>query len=814
MVTGKPAFRRHSKAETLAAILRDNPEPTSSLNSQVPAPLYWVIERCLAKNPGERYTSTRELARELATIRDRLSDALSTYAPPRALNLPAQRTALIGRDQEVAAVKEILLRTDVQLLTLTGPGGIGKTRLALQAASELADNFPGGISFVSLAAVSDLALLPSLIAQALGLKESGGHAALEQLKQHLRDSRTNSLIIIDNFEHLLPTAPIVAELLTTAPRVKMLVTSRAPLHIYGEREFPVPPLALPDLQSPASVEALATNPAIALFLERAAAVKPNFELNRKNAAAIAAICARLDGLPLAIELAAARIKLLSPSAMEARLESRLQLLTGGATDLPERQQTLRGAIDWSYGLLGEAEQKLFRRLAVFSGGCTLEGVEAVCNTRQDLDFDVFEGIASLVDKSLVQQIEGQTESRFVMLETIREFGLEHLGASKEESATRRAHAAYCVVLAEEYASQAADPANSAWIGLFEVEYNNFRTALEWLTQTGNAEWGLRLGAALFQFWETREYLTEGRGRLEKLLRLEGAKPRNNTRARVLFCAGVLAGEQGDYRSARAFLEESLDISRQMNDKRGVGIALNALAAHARDRGDLAGSRSLFEQNLAVWREIDDRVVVARSLSNLANVVKAQGDYALARSLFEECLSIFRELGDRTGMAWSLNYQGDVAREQGDTAIARALYEEALAIFRQLGDNWGTAGCLADLGNLANEQRDYGTSRSLYTESMQLFQELGQKRGIARLLDCFACTAAAQSNPERSLRLAASAAALRKVLGAPLPPAEQAHLEKILDSARSTLPHAVAATAWMDGWATPIEKAIQDALASD
>jgi tetratricopeptide (TPR) repeat protein len=535
---------------------------------------------------------------------------------------------------------------------------------------------------------------------------------------------------------------------------------------------------------------------------------------KTNAAAIAAVCARLDGLPLAIELAAARIKLLSPSAMEARLESRLQLLTGGATDLPERQQTLRGAIDWSYGLLGEAEQKLFRRLAVFSGGCTLEGVEAVCNTRQDLDLDVFEGIASLVDKSLVQQIEGQTESRFVMLETIREFGLEHLGTSKEENATARAHAAYCVVLAEEFASQAADPANSAWIRSFEVEYNNFRTALEWLTQTGNAEWGLRLGAALFQFWETREYLTEGRGRLEKLLRLEGAKTRNNTRARVLFCAGVLAGEQGDYRSARAFLEESLDISRQMNDKRGVGIALNALAVHARDQGDLAGSRSLFEQNLAVWREIDDRVVVARSLSNLANVVKAQGDYPLARSLFEECLSIFRELGDRTGMAWSLNYQGDVAREQGDTAIARALYEEALAIFRQLGDNWGTAGCLADLGNLANEQRDYGTSRSLYTESMQLFQELGQKRGIARLLDCFACTAAAQSNPERSLRLAASAAALRKVLGAPLPPAEQAHLEKILDSARSALPHAVAATAWMDGWATPVEKAIQDALALD
>ena len=814
MVTGKPAFRRHSKAETLASILRDNPEPATSLNSQVPAPLYWVIERCLAKDPKERYASTRELARELATIRDRLSDALSTYTPPRTTNLPAQRTAFIGRDQEVATLKELLLRPDVQLLTLTGPGGIGKTRLALQAASELTDNFPGGISFVSLAAVSDPGLLPSLIAQAVGLKENGGHAALEQLKQHLRDSRMSSLILIDNFEHLLPAAPTVAELLTTAPKFKVIVTSRAPLHIYGEREFPVPPLTLPDIQKRVSVETLAKNPAVALFLERATAVKPNFELTKKNAATIAAICARLDGLPLAIELAAARIKLLAPSAIEERLESRLQLLTGGAKDLPERQQTLRGAIDWSYGLLTEAEQKLFRRLSVFSGGCTLEGVEAVCNTRQDLNVDVFEGVASLVDKSLLQQTEGQSESRFVMLETIREFGLERLTDGKEDSATHRAHAAYSVVMAEEFASQAADPANTNWVASFESEYNNFRIALEWLIQTGNAEWGLRLGAALFQFWETREYLTEGRDQLEKLLKLESAKTRNSVRARVLFCAGVLTGEQGDYQSACVFLDESLDISRELNDKRGVGVALNALAVHARDQGDLAASRSLFEQNLTAWREIDDRIVIARSLSNLANVVKAQRDYTLARSLFEECLSIFRELGDSNGMAWSLNYQGDVAREQGDIAVARGFYEEALALFRQLGDNWGIAGCLGDLGNLACDNNDYEAARTLYTESLQLFQELGQKRGIARLLDCFARTAAAQSNPERAIRLAASAAALRKVLGAPLPPAEQARLDKLLDSERRALPHDIAATAWMDGWATPVEKAIQGALSAD
>jgi predicted ATPase len=813
-VTGRPAFRRHSKAETLAAILRDDPEPVISLNSQVPAPLCWVIERCLAKNPNERYASTRELARELLTIRDRLSDALLRHAPPRAVNLPVPRTAFVGREQEVSTVKELLLRDGVQLVTLTGPGGIGKTRLAVQASREAAENFPGGVCFVSLAAVTDPALVPALIAQTLGIKESG-RPALEQLKEYLRDVRASILILLDNLEHLLTAAPLLAELLTIAPELKMLVTSRAPLHIYGEHEYPVPPLALPNLGSALSLEALAKNPAVALFLERAVAIKPSFELTKENAGAVAAICARLDGLPLAIELAAARIKLLSPTAMEARLESRLQLLTGGAKDLPERQQTLRGAIDWSYGLLDSAEQALFRRLSVFAGGCTLEGVEAVCNTKRDLGIDVFDGIASLVDKSLAQQIElTEEESRFVVLDTIREFGNDRLCASKEESATKRAHAAYCLVLAEDYSSQATDPANRNWVASFEAEYNNFRSALEWLIQTGDAEWGLRLGAALFQFWETREYLSEARGLLEKLLKLEGAKTRTNTRARVLFSAGVLAGEQGDYESARALVTESLDISRELHDARGVGIALNALAAHARDRGDLAASRSLFNESLAVWRDLGDRVVVARLLSNLANVVKLQGEYALARSLFEECLSIFRELGDRAGMAWSLNSEGDVAREQGELAIARALYEESLGIFRQLGDKWGIAGCLADLGNLACDQKDYSTSRSLYIESMELFQELGQKRGVARLLECFACTAAAQSKPEVSLRLAATAAALRRVLGAPLPSSEQARLEKVLDLARHSVPHTVAAAAWMDGWTTPVEKAMQYAVSSD
>jgi predicted ATPase len=810
MVTGKRAFPRQGAAEILAAILRDQPEAAASLNPQAPAPLCWVIERCLAKNPKDRYDSTHDLARDLAAIRDRLPEAPSRHLAPRINTLPSQATAFIGREREVAAVKELLLREDVRVVTLTGPGGIGKTRLALQVASEVRERFDGGICFIPLAAVSDASLIPSIIAQGCGIRETGRPVSIQSLKEYLQDSRSNLLLVFDNFEHLLTAAPVVSELITAAQKLRVLVTSRAPLHIYGEFEFPVPTLALPDLQHGTSRSILSKNPTVALFMARAVAIKPNFELTDENARAVATICTRLDGLPLAIELAAARIKLLSPSAMQSRLESSLQLLTGGAKDLPMRQQTLRATMDWSYDLLSPAEQTLFRRLSVFVGGCTLEGVEAVCNTKQDLQIDVLDGMGSLVNNSLVRQVEQSAgEPRFALLDTVREYGLERLAASGEESGIRKAHAAYCLVLAEECAAQATDPASTEWLSLLEVEHNNCRAALDWLTRSGNAEWGLRLGAALFQFWETREHLTEGRDRLEKLLKLEGAAARSNSRARVLFAAGVLA--QGDHRPAYALFEESLQIARELNDTRGVGIALNALAINARDDGDISTARSLFEESLAVWRGLNDRAMVARALSNVASVVKSQRNYALARSLHEESRVIFEQLGDSTCIAWSLNYQGDVAQEQGEIPVARELYEQSLNIFRKLGDKWGVAGCLMDLGNLARDEGDEKKSRLHYAKSMKLFQELGQKRGMARLLDCLACSAALQSQPERALRLAGSAAAMRRVLGAPLPVAEQTRLEKALDLARQSLSPAKAAAAWMDGWTMATDKAIQEAL---
>jgi predicted ATPase/serine/threonine protein kinase len=817
MVTGKRPFLRRTAAETLVAILREPAEPIGAQNPDAPAPLCWAIERCLAKEPDKRYVSTRDLARELAAIRDRLSEKPAKQMETRPTNIPVQRTRFVGREKEVAAAQELLLRQDVRLVTITGPGGIGKTRLALEAASGLVEGFPGGVHFVPLSSLNDPGLLASAIVQTLGIREAGSQSPLEILKKNLQDSApAPMLLLLDNFEHLIQAAPTVAELLAMAPDLKILVTSRAALHVYGEHEFPVPPLALPDSRSlPPSLEVLSQYSAVALFVQRAVAARPDFELNQENARAVTAICARLDGLPLAIELAAARVKVLSPSSMLTRLASRLHLLTGGARDLPERQQTLRGAIDWSYDLLSPGEQKLFRRLSVFVGGCNLEGLEAVCGAQADLDLDLLDGMASIVDKSLLQQVEhANRESRFVMLETLREYALEKLEASGEQTLTRRAHAAYCLVLAEEEAAEHAAGEGTEWLEGFALEHDNFRAALEWLVETGDADWGLRLGTALFRFWETREYLAEARDRLGKLLKIPAAAASTKARERALFAAGVFAAEQLDYASSDALFGESLGIARQLRDQQGVAVSLNAMGVNARNRGEVAAAHALFEEGLMLWREAGDPKAVARSLSNLASVAKLQGDYARARSLYAECLSIFQGLGDRTGVAWSLNSQGDVARDQGDSAAAQALYEQALAIFRELGDRWGIAGTLTDLGNLTREQGLSPAAHSLYREGLRIFQELEHKRGIARLLECFACLASAQLETERSLRLAGAAAALRQNIGAPLTASEQTKLEAALDPARQALTNTASAMAWLEGWAMPVEKAIQEVLLSE
>jgi predicted ATPase len=816
LVAGRSAFHRNTAAETMVAIMREPAEPIGTMKPDAPAPLCWAIERCLAKDPEKRYVATRDLARELSAIRDHLRDR-QVEKPARAqegqpTNLPAQRTGFVGREKEIAAAKELLLREGVRLVTITGPGGIGKTRFALEVAGSLATEFSAGTQFVALSSLTEPMLVPSAIVQALGIREAGGQSPLEMLKEHLQSARGPMLLLLDNFEHLVGAAPMVASLLAMNTGLKVIVTSRAALRVSAEHEFPIPPLGMPEVTATAPIEVLSRFPAVALFVQRALAVKPDFELNKENAAAVVEICTRLDGLPLAIELAAARVKVLSPSSMRTRLRSRLQLLTGGARDMPERQQTLRAAIDWSYDLLTPAEQKVFRRLSVFVGGCTLEAAEAVCDAKGDLDLDLLDGMTSMVDKSLVQQIEpGHGESRFVMLETIREYAIEKLAASDEETLTRRAHAAFCVVLAEE-ATEHEDAKEREQ--RFAQEQDNFRAALEYLTETGDAVWGLRLGAALFNFWQAREQHAEARVRLDKLLKLPASAERNKLRERALFAAGVLANEQGDFGPSDEFLRESLAIAREIGDTQGAAVSLNALAVGARGQGDVSSARALLEESLALWRELGDQMAVARALSNLASIVKLEGDLVRARALYAECLGIFDALGDRSCVAWSFNYQGDCASDQGDATAARALYENALAIFRELNDGWGIAGTLADLGNLARDHGDHSAARAFYRASLRQFHALGHKRGIARLLECFACSAALEKLAEVALRFAGAAAALRQSLGAPLSPAEQGKLEVCLNSARQTLTDRAGTTVWLEGWALTIEQAVEELLAAD
>jgi predicted ATPase/DNA-binding winged helix-turn-helix (wHTH) protein len=707
-------------------------------------------------------------------------------------NLPVPRTSLIGREQQAMEVSGLLLREDVRLLTLTGPGGAGKTRLAIAVATAIADQFTAGVQFVNLASIKHPDLVATALADALEIQQVVNRTIPQLIGDQLRNSGP-FLLLLDNFEQVLPAATVVAEILEACPFLKILVTSRSSLRIYGEQEFPVTPLA--------------RDSAIELFVQRAAAVWPDFTITSENAPAIQEICLRLDGLPLAIELAAARTKVLSPNAILDRLQSRLQLLTAGSVDLPERQQTLRNTIEWSHDLLNEAERRLFRRVSVFVGGCTLEAAEAVCNTTRDLRMDLFEGLSSLVDKNLVQHTgREEVEPRFAMLETIREYAFDCLTDSGEQSAARRAHAAYCLVLAEEGNPELSPADRIRWLTQCDVEIDNFRCALDWLFQTQDLEWGLRLCIALFRFWEMREHLTEGRGRLETILRLAGTG-HSRERATVAHFIGALATAQGDYLAAEHYLEQSLSLYEELGDQSGIAASLNALAVSARDRGDYSSAQGNFEKSLACWRLLPDRLATARCLHNLANVVKVRGDYPRARWALREATDIFEELGDRSGAAWSMNQLGDISREQEDLAAAREFYLRALAVFREAGDAWGSARSLTDLGYVNCEQGDHLAAHKAYREALQIFLDLGHRRGIARALEGSACLALAQGHTARALMLAGAAAQLRELLGAPLPQAEQRKLDQTLLPAWESLSEVAGKGAWEEGSAMGLEKAI-------
>jgi predicted ATPase/class 3 adenylate cyclase len=693
-------------------------------------------------------------------------------------NLPVQSTLFIGRETELQLVRQRLLRDDIRLLTLTGPGGTGKTRLALQVAAEVLDEFSDGVYFVPLASIADVTLVAAAIVQALELREAAGRSPVEILKDHLQEKRL--LLVLDNFEQVIEAAPVLADLLKASSALNLLVTSREALHLSAEHEYPVPPLALPDPKRLPNREALTQYAAVALFIQRAMAVKPDFKVTNANAPAIAEICARLDGLPLAIELAAARVKLLPPEALLSRLDRRLKVLTGGARDVPARQQTLRGAIEWSYNLLEPAEQELFARLSVFSNGCTVEAAEAVCDAEGDLDVEVLDGLSSLVDKSLIRQEEPATggsagEPRFRMLETIREYGLERLAAGGNAPTLQRRHAGFFSALARQAEPELRGPEQAAWLDRLEAEHDNGRTALDWLATHGEEDQALCLAGALWRFWWVRGYLNEGYSRLKALLALPGAAARTGARAEALFGAGVLA------------------------------LLLQ----------DLTASRAAFEESRAIWEELGDESGVAYSTQNLGEIDTELGNYAAACAHLEQSVQLFHRLGERPGLAWSSAAYAlavHLRGEAGDSPTGRRAAEVSTDIFTDLGDQVGLAHALGILATIVDDEGEYDGACSHYRKALALMRAVDNRTGLAVLLEGIAAVAAVRGKPQRAARLASAAQQVYKSYGGWQFSSVHAKLKRRLDSVRHLLGEDNFDAAWEQGSQMTQEQAIDDALA--
>jgi predicted ATPase/class 3 adenylate cyclase len=708
-----------------------------------------------------------------------LSPHLPTSFPPlktldaRMNNLPAQPTPLVGRERELGEVRDLLRGEGVRLLTLTGPGGIGKTRLGLQVAAELLDEFADGVFFVALAPLTDPALVASAIASPLGVVEIGERPLKEELETYLRDKEV--LLLLDNFEQVLDAAPLLGELLSECPKLKGLATSRSVLRVYGEQEYPVPPLELPRPGRLPAIDRLSQYEAVRLFIERAKAARPDFSVTDENAPAVAEICMRLDGLPLAIELAAARIKLLPPRAMLERLGSRLKLVTGGARNLPERQRTLRGTIEWSHTLLEEGERVFFARLAVFSGGRTMEAIEAICDAKGDLPVDTLDGVSSLLDKSLLRQEEGpESEPRFVMLETIHEYARERLEASGEAEEVRRLHAEYFLALAEEAEPELTGPDQLAWLERLEAEHDNMRAALQWSLEK-EPETAFRLAGMLARFWDIRSDISEGSRWLEAALRQSGRPDTITeaaTRAKLSSEAGTFAFYRADYDHAIVLHGEALELYRELGDDSGVAFALMCLGAQ----------------------------------------YNQPGDYERAAPFFEEALALSRRIGDRPNMVDTLHNLADVERQRGNYERAKTLGMESMALAREMEDKWQLAGIVVWVGLLTVFSGDeHDLAEGFLKEALVLSRELGNWADGAYCLEGFAGLAGAKAQGGRAARLWGAAEALRKTIGAPLSIEGRLYFERSMVAARAELGEAAWEAAFAQGMAMSPEEAAEYAL---
>jgi non-specific serine/threonine protein kinase len=704
----------------------------------------------------------------------------------------------VGRLAELEEVSRLVRGS--RLLTLTGAGGCGKSRLAVQVASNLVESFPDGAWMVELAPLEEPALVIPRVAASLGVREEPGRPLLETLRRALASRAL--LLVLDNCEHLLRAcAEVASALLAAGPGLRILATSREPIGIAGETTWRVPPLSVPDLDGPAplSRREIGRVESVRLFLERAAAAAPAFALTDETAETVARICARLDGIPLAIELAAARARVLPVGQILARLEDRFRLLKSATPGQLPHHETLRATVDWSYDLLSLDERTLFDRLSVFAGGASLEAVETVCADESIHSENVLDLLTHLADKSLLYPEEGAGGSaRYRLLETLREYGRERLKAAGALARFEERHAGHFAELAARAEPELSGPRQPIWLSRLSEEHDNLRRALQRAVDGGDGARALRMARALWRFWWTLGYWDEGRRRLEAVLAMPAASARVPDRAHTLRGMGVFARRQGEPRLAETLLRESLAISRETGDLAGVAAATLALGSLANDLGRPSEARALYEESLPLYRDIGDHSGEAAALHNLANVAEGEGDFGTAGSLYDSALSLHRRLGNAAAEATTLNGLGSVAKGRGEWEAARAHHDAALRLQRRLGDRRGIAYSLGELGSISGELGERERARELLVENLKIVCDMGDRVWIADSLERFAAFAARCGEHDRALRLEGAAAALREEIGAPLAPAEGADLARRLEPARMGLGAARAGAAHREG----------------
>jgi len=827
--TGRLPFEGPTVLSVIHEIALVEPPAPSRARPGVPRELDHVIRRALAKDRAQRFASASELGAALRALIAASKDGEETAelpieaaakAPGAAVpnNLPVPLTSFVGRREEMEEVAGLLASS--RLVTLAGAGGCGKSRLAVQIARNVIEHYPDGAWIVELAPLTDPSLVASRVAAVFGVRESPGRPLLDTLAEALAPRAF--LLIIDNCEHLTSACAILAAALAAAcSRGRILATSREPLGVMGEVTVRVAPLGVPDVRDPKQLGRREAGrfEAVRLFAERAAAVLPTFALNDQNAPIAAQICARLDGIPLAIELAAARIKVLPIGQILSRLEDRFRLLTAGSPGALPHQQTLRAAVDWSYELLNGPERALFDRLSVFAGGASLEAIETVTAGDPFVADAVLDLLTHLVDKSLVTPVEGVAGSaRYLLLETLREYGRSKLEHSGTRAACLERHASYFAEYAEKASGELTGPDQSRWLEALEEDHDNLRAAIDWgsAAERGAARepavLALRLAASLWRFWLVRGYFREGRTRLAASVSLEGAREADpKVRAKALRGAAVLARVQADYERARKLIEESLGLERPGFDQAGMAESLQELGNIADAQGSRAEAQTHYEDSLAIRRELGDRRGMAGLLHNLGVVALAQGDLDRALSLIDESLAINRELGNEAWEAAALNALASIALEREDFVLARAHHHESLAIHRRLRDKWGIAYTLHELGRIATRTGELESARSMLADAIRLFRELGDSVGVAETLEHFAGLASEQRRDERAVLLAGAAASLREVYGAPPTDADRAGLETHLTGSRERLGTATADAIYAKGRLLSEEQAIAEVI---